>query len=94
MRKSSLFNLFTLAFVAFILGATGVVAQNLTGDWTANTRESYGPKHKSHDGDEEDAKAADPNKIHLSFNRTSPNGGKNQHGSSFSYSDLEGAKQS
>ena len=90
MRKFSLLNLFTLAFVAYILGVSGVVAQNLTGDWTANTRESVGPKHKGHDGDEVEAKVADPNKIHLSFNRTSPNGGKNQHGSSFSYSDLEG----
>ena len=38
---------------------------------TANTRVSVGPKHKSHDGDEAEAKVEDPNKIHLSFNRTS-----------------------
>jgi hypothetical protein len=90
MRKISLFNLFTLAFVAYILGVPGVIAQTLTGDWTANTRTSVGPKHRSPDGDEEETKVEDPNKIHLSFNRTSPNGGKNQHGSSFNYSDLEG----
>ena len=37
MRKFSLLNIFILAFVAYILGASGVVAQNLTGDWTANS---------------------------------------------------------
>ena len=89
MRKNSLINLFTLFIFAFILGASGVVAQNLTGEWTANTRESVGPKHRT--GDDDEAKAApDPNKIHLSFSRRSDNGGRNQHGSSFSYSDLEG----
>jgi len=89
MRNSSLFNLFTLAIIAFIVGASGVVAQNLTGEWTANTRQWKEPKHKADEDDE--AKVSDPNKIHLSFTRrTSENGGKNQHGSSFLYSELEG----
>ena len=91
MRKTSLFNLFTLIIIAFIVGATGVIAQNLTGEWTANTRGwDKGPRHKA--GEEaEEVHKEDPNKIHLSFTRrTSANGGKNQHGSSFNYSDLEG----
>ena len=52
MRKSSLFNLFTLAIIAFIVGASGVVAQNLTGDWTADTKGWSGPKNKKN-ADEE-----------------------------------------
>lgn len=89
MRKTSLFNLFTLIIIAFIVGASGVVAQNLTGEWTANTRGwEKGPKHKF--GQEGEVQKEDPNRIHLSFSRRSDNGGKNQHGSTYNYSDLEG----
>lgn len=89
MRKSSLFNLFTLAIVVYILGATGVVAQNLTGDWTASTKERRSPKPGKH-GEDAAPKEDWTNKIHLSFNRLNENGGRNQHGSSYNYSDLEG----
>lgn len=35
-------------------------------------------------------KSEKPDKIHISFERNKENGGRNQHGSSFSYSDLQG----
>ena len=75
MSRNKAFHLIGLAFIVFVIGPYVIVAQNvLTGDWTANTRE---------DKDE-------VGKIHLSFEMRRENGGRNQHGSSFSYSDLRG----
>jgi hypothetical protein len=66
-----------LMFIVIVIGNIVIVAQEaVTGTWTADTRSSK--------QDKEDA-----GKIHISFERRSSNG-RNQNGSSFAYSDLQG----
>ncbi len=80
MSKSLAVRLFSFAFVIFVLGSYVIVAQNpIAGDWKADTR----------DGDSEKTQLS-PDKIYLSFEIRTEKGGRNQHGSSFSYSDLQG----
>jgi len=70
-----------LMFIVIIIGNVVIVAQEpVTGTWTADTRPG-----KSDD-------KQDAGKIHLSFERRSGNG-RNQNGSSFAYSDLQGLSQ-
>lgn len=91
MRMNSLINLVCFVIVTFVVGTSGVVAQSVTGEWTANTREWKEPKHaKDKDSDESKEKEDWTNKIHISFERKTERGGRNQNGSSYAYSDLEG----
>ena len=82
MRKRSLVlasSLVSFAFIIIVIGKLVIVAQNpITGIWMSG---DYSDKHERNDG-----------KIHLSFERRTDNG-KNQHGSSFSYSELQGLTQ-
>lgn len=71
--------IFSLGLIIFIFGSYVIVAQTLTGTWTART------KHGKKDGTVEENRE----KIYLSFNRESGKG-RNQHSSDFRYSDLEG----
>lgn len=73
--------------LAFLL-ALSVSAQTLTGTWKADTR-----IEKSGKWDKEE-KAERQDKIHISFERRSENGGKSQNGSGYLYSDLQGLTQS
>lgn len=67
-----------LMFIVIVIGNVVIVAQEtITGTWTADTR--------SGKNDKEDA-----GKIHLSFERRTDRGGRNQNGSSFEYSELQG----
>lgn len=73
MRKSFILGFFNLALIVIVIGSYVIVAQTVvTGEWTANSKETK------------------PGKIHLSFERKTEKGGKNQHGSSFAYEDLQG----
>jgi len=71
---------FGLALIIFVFGSFVIVAQTTTGTWSSRTRNT------GKDG----TGAPDREKIHLSFSRTTAKGGKNQHGSDFAYSDLQG----
>lgn len=63
-------------FIVIVIGNVVIVAQEpVTGTWTADTRDR---------GEKEDA-----GKIHLSFERRTGHG-RNQNGSSFAYSELQG----
>lgn len=74
MLKSLAFRSFGL-FLIFVIGSYVIIAQNaVTGEWIANAN----PKDEN------------PDKIHLSFEMRTEKGGRNQHGSSFAYSDLQG----
>lgn len=79
MRKgffSSLVNVSTFIFIIIVIGKLVIVAQTpITGEWRSETRS------KKNSNDE--------NKIHLSF-EVKRDRGRNQHGSSFDYSDLQG----
>lgn len=75
MSKNLAVRLFSFAFVIFVIGSYVIVAQNvITGDWRADSN----------------TKDEDAGKIHLSFEIRTEKGGRNQHGSSFAYSDLQG----
>ena len=80
MRKKSLVLascLATFVFIIIVIGNLVIVAQStITGTWKSDT---YSEKEGKNDG-----------KIHLSFERTSEKG-RNQHGSSFDYAELQGA---
>lgn len=79
MRKhlqGVLTSLSSILFIIIVIGGYVIVAQTtVTGEWKADTR----PEKQDSEG-----------KIHLSFERRSEKGGRNQHGSSFLYSDLQG----
>ena len=89
MRVNSLISLFCFAIIAFVIGTSGVVAQTITGDWTAKTREWRDPKPGRESDDEKAEKEDWVNKIYLSFERKSERG-RNQNGSTYFYNDLEG----
>ncbi len=64
------------AFIIIIFGNIVIVAQNVvTGEWKTN---SHSEKQESE------------GKIHLSFEHRTGSDGRNQHGSSYAYSDLQG----
>ena len=68
-------SLFSIVFIIIVIGSYVIVAQDvITGEWKSDNWSSK----KEQDG-----------KIHLSFERRNEHG-KNQHGSSFAYSDLQG----
>src|SRR5688572_4392033 len=79
MRKNLqgvLTSLSSILFIIIVIGSYVIVAQTtITGEWKADTR----AEKQQNDG-----------KIHLSFERRTEKGGHNQHGSSFSYDDLQG----
>lgn len=79
MRKRSLVLASCLAsfvFIIIVIGNLVIVAQStITGTWKSD---NYSDKQGRNDG-----------KIHLSFERTTEKG-RNQHGSSFDYSELQG----
>lgn len=89
MRVNSLIDLFCFAIIAFVIGTSGVVAQTITGDWTAKTREWRDPKPGREPNDDKPEKEDWTNKIYLSFERKAE-GGRNQNGSAYFYTDLEG----
>lgn len=85
MRKYAFISSISFAFILFILGPVALIAQSeLTGEWTAGPREAR--KAKYGDNLEEENS---PEKIYISFSRRSEHG-KNQHGTSYAYSDLDG----
>jgi hypothetical protein len=76
--KKLLGSFFNIAFIVIVVGSYVIVAQNpITGEWKATVRTSEEKPEKQ-------------NKIQLSFERRNDGGGRNQHGSSFEYSDLQG----
>ncbi len=73
-----LHSFFSIAFIVIVIGSVVISAQTpVTGQWKASVRTS-------------DDKPEKQNKIQLSFERTTEKGGRNQHGSSFDYADLQG----
>lgn len=82
MRKGlfrSAFGPLAFAFIIIIIGKFVIVAQNVvTGEWKS---ENWSEKS--------DKKDREPGKIHLSFERRTDHG-KNQHGSRFAFSELQG----
>lgn len=80
MFRNLAVRLFSFAFVIFVIGSYVIVAQNpMTGDWRADTK-----------SDDSDYVQISPDKIFMSFEIRTEKGGRNQHGSSFSYSDFQG----
>ena len=76
--KSLALNLASLAFIIIVIGKVVIVAQSpITGTWTADARQG-----KRDDG-----------KIQLNLSRTTRGEHKNQFGSGFEYSDLQGLSQ-
>lgn len=74
MRKGLLFSFFSIAFIVIVIGRVVIVAQ----DQVKGTWKA-------------DARKAENGKIHLSFGRQAESGrGRNQFGSSFDYSELQG----
>ncbi len=66
-----------LLFIIIVIGNVVIVAQEVvTGTWKADVRSEKNDKEN-------------PDKIHLSFTRRTENG-RNQNGSNFAYSDLQG----
>ncbi|MEO6333560.1 MAG: hypothetical protein ABIO91_01120 [Pyrinomonadaceae bacterium] len=80
MSRNLAVRLFSFAFIIFVIGSYVIVAQNrITGDWKADTR-----------SEESDNVQISPDKISMSFEIRTEKGGRNQLGSSFSYSDFQG----
>ena len=71
--------------LAFLLALTVSAQETLTGTWKADAKPSE--KNKNWDNDDDKQKG---DRIYLSFERRTEKGGKNQHGSRFLYSDLQG----
>lgn len=69
--------------LAFLLALTVSAQETLTGTWKADAKPSE--KNKNWDDDKQKG-----DRIYLSFERRTEKGGKNQHGSRFLYSDLQG----
>jgi hypothetical protein len=81
MLKSLAIRLFSFAFVIFVIGSYVIVAQNvITGDWKADPARE----------DDSDKVQTSPDKIQLSFEIRTEKGNRNNHSSSFLYSDLQG----
>ena len=75
--------LFSIVFIVIVIGSYVIVAQTpITGEWKANTRSEK-------EGVVRDMGRTD-GKIHISFERSRGEKHRSQHGSSFSYSDLQG----
>lgn len=74
------FGIFSLGFIIIIFGSYVIVAQTLTGTWTART------EHKTKDGTE----AVNREKIYLTFSRAASKNGHNIQSSDFAYADLQG----
>ncbi|HKP67876.1 MAG TPA: hypothetical protein VJV05_01250 [Pyrinomonadaceae bacterium] len=79
MLRNTGFRLLGLAFIVFVWGSYVIVAQN------AVITGDWTAKAAAND---------EPDKIQLNFEIRRENGGKNQHGSSFAYSDLRGLSAS
>lgn len=96
MRKYS-YGLFaglaSIAFIIIVIGNITIVAQSVvTGTWKSD---SWSDKHtgKGHDEDgvlDNTILKKDENKLHLSFSRSTDGRNRNQFGSGFNYSDLQG----
>lgn len=95
MRKvlvSSTLTTIALAFIVIVVGRYVIVAQGpVTGEWTANTRAER--QERKSDGDDwgdvrGDVKAGP--RIQLNLERTTANGGHNNNGNSYAYSELQG----
>jgi hypothetical protein len=70
---------FAAALMLFVLGGINVFAQTVvTGEWKANTKS------------EKSERAEKAGKIHLSFERRTERGGRNQMGQSYEYAELQG----
>lgn len=103
MRKLAFITSFALAFALFILGPNIIVGQTeISGTWTTSKRVPKAPKppkplkvpgehlEQPDPPDDWDHKeTTDPNKIYISFERRTEHG-KNQHGTSYAYSDVDG----
>lgn len=69
---------FSIAFIVIVIGSYVIVAQEtITGEWKAAVKTTEERSDKQ-------------NKIQLSFERRTEKGGRNQHGSSFDFNDLQG----
>ena len=96
MRKYS-YGLFaglaSIAFIIIVIGNITIVAQSVvTGTWKSD---NWSDKHtgKGHDEDgvlDNTILKKDENKLHLSFSRSTDGRNRNQFGSGFNYSDLQG----
>jgi hypothetical protein len=75
--------------LAFLLALTVSAQETLTGTWKADSKPEIRSKSDKAD-DWNKADKLDRDKIYLSFERRSEKGGKNQNGSSYLYSDLQG----
>lgn len=107
MRKTAFIASISFVFALYILGPNVILGQaEVTGTWTTGNHRGpkppkppKPPKIAGEDAPEPPDHAEiekefnDPNKIHINFSRTSEHG-RNSHGSSFAYSDLEGLSQS
>ncbi len=80
--QNSTFSLFSLAIIILVFGSYVIVAQTVvTGDWKA--------ENKSHHWKGEN-KTQKSDQIHLSFERRTEKGGRNQMGQSYDFADLQG----
>lgn len=82
--------------LSFLTPETGsALAQGtLTGDWKASTesqrREKRWEKHEDSDESDGPESSEDANKLHLSFERRTERGGRNNMGSNYDYAELQG----
>ena len=72
--------------LAFLLALTVSAQETLTGTWKADSKQQE--KNKKWEDDGETQEKGD--RIYLSFERRTEKGGKNQHGTAYLYSDLQG----
>jgi hypothetical protein len=78
--------------LAFLLALTVSAQETLTGTWKADTKPEIRSKSDKAD-DWNRADKLDKDKIYLSFERRSERGNRNQNGSHYLYSDLQGLTQ-
>jgi hypothetical protein len=78
--------------LTFLLALTVSAQETLTGTWKADTKSDWEKKKKSDDWDKSD-RTEKGDKIYLSFERRSERGKRNQNGSRYLYSDLQGLTQ-
>lgn len=95
VTRPILLAVFAIALSFLTPGTGSALAQSaLTGDWRASTeaerRERKWDKHDDSDEQDEAERAEDANKLHLSFERRTERGGRNNMGSNYDYSELQG----
>lgn len=80
-----------LLVLAFLLALTVSAQETITGTWRADTtKKQKWDKKDNEDKTEKEERVDLGDKIYLSFERRTGNGGKSQNGQTFNYSDLQG----